>query len=475
MIKRHRATFPLILLLLAGTTSCLKAPDSLGDNPASRRVRPGFNLFSPQQDVELGRQSSERIIRQTPMLDDPWIDQYISQLGSRLAAHASGEKFAYQFRVVATSEVNAFALPGGFLFINAGLLSTARNEGELAGVISHEIAHAALRHGTSQASKQQLASLGLGILGSIAAGSENQNIEQAISAIGGLGANMLFLRFGRTAEKQADLEGARMMAEAGYDPRDMADFFSTLKSLDRRRIPEMLSDHPDPGNRQQYIIAAISSLPVAPNPIENSRDFEAMQQRLARNSASIESTREIRRVGPANPGALSPSVRPEPPASVTSPFRAGDGSFAIQVPANWAAVTAADNNWIFAPSGAYGTTPDKSVVLTHGLLVGHISTQSESVLEATNALVGRQIEANPDFQLASRPRPIDLAGFSGLVSVVTGPSPVNGTREIDVIYTVFTPRGTLIYLIAVAPEDEINRYRPAIEQIIRSLQLNNSQ
>ena len=222
---------------------------------------PGFNLFSPEQDVELGKRSATEIARQVPLMRDEATVNYVRQLGAKLAARASGHKFPYQFNVVATKDVNAFALPGGFIFVYAGSIAAAKNEGELAGVIAHEITHVSLRHGTNQASKAYLAKAGLGVLGAIAGGGESPDISRVVESIGGAGANMLLLRFGRTAETQADLEGARIMAEAGYDPRDMAGFFQTLQERGGQRVPEFLSDHPDPGNRVAAISATLASLP----------------------------------------------------------------------------------------------------------------------------------------------------------------------------------------------------------------------
>src|SRR5215470_5808674 len=234
MVVRKLALSLLVVSSLIGQLSCtgqrqgpMQTPPGSHSQP---RFKPGFNLFSPQQDVEIGRQSAQQILTETPMLDDPEIDGYIEQLGAKLASKAAGERFPYQFRVVATREINAFALPGGFLFVNAGAIAAAHNEGELAGVIAHEIAHVSLRHGTNQASKARLARAGLGILGGIAGAGSDSDLGQAIGAIGGLGANMLFLKYGRAAEKEADLEGARIMVEAGYDPRDMANFFKALEA-----------------------------------------------------------------------------------------------------------------------------------------------------------------------------------------------------------------------------------------------------
>src|SRR5690349_12091898 len=217
MLRRKSTLALLVFSVLVGQTACSNpgSSNAPAGSKSQPRFKPGFNLFSPQQDVQLGQQSAAQVMRETPMLDDAQIGNYISQLGLKLASKAAGERFPYQFRVVATKEINAFALPGGFLFVNAGAIIAAHNEGELAGVMAHEISHAALRHGTTQASKQQLAQMGLGVLGTIAGSGENPNMGQAVGVIGGLGANMLFLKFGRKAETEADLEGARILAEAG--------------------------------------------------------------------------------------------------------------------------------------------------------------------------------------------------------------------------------------------------------------------
>src|SRR5262245_63501871 len=199
MIGRRIALSMLAVSLLVGQLNCnesrqggMQAPPGSRSQP---RFKPGFNLFSPEQDIQIGRQSAQQILTETPMLDDHEIGGYVEQLGSKLASKAAGERFPYQFRVVATREINAFALPGGFLFVNAGAIAAARNEGELAGVMAHEIAHVALRHGTNQASKARLAQAGLGILGGLAGAGENTDLGQAAEAIGWFCAHMLFLQF----------------------------------------------------------------------------------------------------------------------------------------------------------------------------------------------------------------------------------------------------------------------------------------
>src|SRR5262249_23526272 len=150
-----------------------------------------------------------------------------------LAAVAPGPRFQYSAEVVNSPEINAFALPGGYVYVNRGLIRAVRSEDELAGVIAHEMAHVAQRHGTSQATKAYGAQLGRGILGQVLGGGRNRGVNLAEQVVGGLGLNALFMKFSRSAESEADRVGARMMARAGYDPMAMADFFDLLASQQR--------------------------------------------------------------------------------------------------------------------------------------------------------------------------------------------------------------------------------------------------
>src|SRR5262249_26367124 len=137
---------------------------------AQTKLQPGFNLFTPEQDVEVGRESVVKAEQQLPILNDAEITAYVDRIGQRLAAKAGGFPFKYQFKVVNASDINAFALPGGFVYVNRGVLDSASNEGEVAGVMAHEVSHVALRHGTHQASKAFLADAGLTVLTGITIG-----------------------------------------------------------------------------------------------------------------------------------------------------------------------------------------------------------------------------------------------------------------------------------------------------------------
>jgi beta-barrel assembly-enhancing protease len=483
MLKRRSVAILLIVYLAFGQAACRgllgdRSGESGGGSEVSNGARPaphfkpGFNLFTPQQDMELGRRSAQEITQQVPLLKDERTVNYIRQLGAKLTGKAPGFPYTYQFAVVATKEINAFALPGGYVFVNAGTIAAAKNEGELAGVMAHEISHVALRHGTNQASKAYLAERGLNILRSIAGGRDHPNMDQIITSLGGTGANMLFLKFGRTAESQADLEGAHIMARAGYDPRDMVSFFKTLESKGGQRAPEMLSDHPDPGNRAAALNEALPTLGVSPRPVHDSDEFEQVKARLTGGNAAaaMGTGGGPARVGPRDPNDIKPGTKPDGAAVTFKQFQARDGSFSVQYPENWDALTADDASMIFAPKGAYGQV-DQSIVVTHGIFIGAVAPASTELEKANAAFVRQQVEMNPDFRVVRQPQQFNFGGRAGLATIVAGPSTVTGVLEVDVIYTTATSDGRLFYLITMAPEDELPNYQQTFQQIMNSLRL----
>ena len=160
-----------------------------------------------EQDVEIGRQSAVEAERQLPMLKNRNVDRYLGKIVEKLAAQAPGGRYPYAIKAVNASEINAFSLPGGPMYVNRGLFEAAQSEAELAGVLAHEMAHVALRHGTHQASKAYLGQAGLGILGGLL-GKNGGKTSEIVNAIGGLGLNVAFLKFSRDAEYQADQVGA---------------------------------------------------------------------------------------------------------------------------------------------------------------------------------------------------------------------------------------------------------------------------
>lgn len=200
---------------------------------AQTRVNQPKNKYKPAADVSLGRQAAAQAEQQLPLLRDDGLTSYVSDLGRRLADEIRPDlqqpEFQYSFKVVNAKEINAFALPGGPMYVNRGMIEAAKTEGEVAGVMAHELSHVALRHGTAQASKAskyQLGAIAGQVLGAIIGG----NVGSVVAQGSQFGLGTAFMRFSREYERQADIEGAQIMARAGYDPRDMANMFRTIQS-----------------------------------------------------------------------------------------------------------------------------------------------------------------------------------------------------------------------------------------------------
>jgi len=272
----------LLLTLLALQTACGGALSGGGNQAAMPHASAGFNLFSPEQDIQLGEASAEEIMRQVVVVRDERTEAYVQRLGERVAAAAPGYRFPYKFVVVASPEVNAFALPGGYVFVNEGAIKAARTEGELAGVLAHEIAHVSLRHGTTQASRAYLARTAMGVVNTVAGVGQGDFWRVAAAAFGAR-VNGFFLRSNRAAELQADAEGAHLLAEAGFDPRDMANFFERLNEREGGRESEdaAASDHPDPASRVEVIGQVVAALGRTPAHPRDSEEFRRIKSRLS--------------------------------------------------------------------------------------------------------------------------------------------------------------------------------------------------
>jgi predicted Zn-dependent protease len=239
-------------------------------------VKPGVNMFSAEQDVRLGQKYSREVARKLSLCEDPRIDDYLDALGKKLAAKAPGPKYAYQFKCVNDNAINAFALPGGFIYINRGTIEAADNEAQLAGVIAHEIAHVALRHSTNQITKQQIFVMPLGLLGGIMGNSAFGSLLTELGTSTAL--PVVFLKFSRTAESQADIVGAQILYDSTYDPRALAQFFEKLEEENKKERIRFLHDHPNPANRIERIQEEVQRLGGPPeNYKSDSREFDQVR------------------------------------------------------------------------------------------------------------------------------------------------------------------------------------------------------
>ena len=249
-------------------------PDQIGN----RKVDNGPNLYSTEKEIALGKQLAEQVERQAKIIDEPVVAEYVNRLGQNLVRN-SDAKVPFTIKVIDTEEVNAFALPGGFFFVNSGLILKADSEAELAGVMAHEIAHVAARHGTRQASMSQIASLATIPL-IFYGGWAGFGVRQAASVL----IPVSFLHFSQRYESEADKLGLQYMYKAGYDPNAFVDFFEKLQALEKKKpgtMEKVFSDHPPTGERVVKVQQEIQTeLKDRPEYVETTSEFNDVKSRL---------------------------------------------------------------------------------------------------------------------------------------------------------------------------------------------------
>jgi Zn-dependent protease with chaperone function len=421
------------------------------------QLKPGWNLFSAQQDVEMGRQVAREAEAELSIMKDRQVSAYMDALGRRLASKAPGERYPWQFKVVNDSTINAFALPGGFVYINRGIIEAASNEAELAGVVAHEISHVALRHGTNQVSKAYATQIPLALLGGIA----GNGVGGILTQLGvGFAADSVLLKYSRDAERQADLLGAQILYDSGYDPRSMVNFFEKLQAQNKGRGVEFFSSHPNPENRIQNVQGEIQKLGgLPPNVRSGSSDF----QRVKNIVASMAASPKARTAGDNRSGARGRT--PSGPSARWTNFESRDVRF--RHPENWRA---------YGDEGAVTLAPDGGVV-NNALAWGMIASSFEpsrdrrgrSTLEsATDQLVTELRRSNPSLRQAGNRERVRVAGRAGLAVDLTNESPVGG-RETDRLVTVLGPDGFLHYFLGVAPRNDFSQYESAFEGVVNSV------
>lgn len=461
------------------------------------QVKPGFNLFSPVQDVEIGGKSAEEIERQLPIIEASAVQDYIGQIGQRLGEVIQGPDFPYQFKVTNLSDINAFALPGGFMYINRGLVEAASTEAELAGVMAHEMAHVALRHGTNQASKAYLAQAGLGVLGGLLGSKDSTG--QVIEAVGGFGLNAVFLKFSRSAEEQADIVGAQTLAKAGYDPEAMADFFEVMRNQagrDPGKFEQFFSTHPAPSNRARRIeeeaelLGELRTVPPVGELEKIQRDLDrlpeapSMQEVMQKGEGSSDT-------GSGGDTSTGVGKTPDlgqirPPSSRLKLFESRNGFFRIRYPENWTPTPADDGLGVtIVPDGGVVALDSGERSVVYGMIVGDFDpsasqsndrrserrpfSRNDQLGQATNSFLRGLTRNNSYLKLLRTSEDIILDGAEALSATLEGHSPVTDQQETVVVFTRALANEHLIYLIFVAPTQQYSELLDPLRRILSSL------
>ncbi|QNI37439.1 M48 family metallopeptidase [Edaphobacter albus] len=494
---RNRYTARLVMtvgILLAGTTQAAWA--------RFRVPPPCKNVMSVEQEQTEGAKYAAEIFKQMPVLpDNSALTQYVRQLGEKLVAVTPGYRWPFNFHVVASDEINAFALPGGAMFVNVGAIRAAETEAQLAGVMAHEISHVVMRHSTCNMTKQQSvgtwAALGqLGAAIALGNGALGSMASQGIGMVAGLG----FLRMSRDYEKQADLLGTDILYDAGFDPRGLPQFFETIQAKYGEGGAQIFSDHPNPGNRMEYVKAEIATLPKKANPVVTSAAFT--RARTLANNEKTYNGKEIAAGGwkqsgkyallpggpaqviPASSGAGNGGAQGDGGAARLSKASLGldsrivfyNGSaFSISYPSSWQKGEGENGSVAFMPQNGAGQAG-----IAYGAIVENAKFQSavnnaDVLAQATNAIIRQMSEQNGGLRqiggvtnLTINGQPANSVELQGKSPVMNGNSPLS---ERDMLVVVARPDGALTYMIFVAPEPDFLTLKPTFQSMAQSLRI----
>jgi hypothetical protein len=441
---------------------------------AQTQIKYHSNRYKVEDDAKLGRQAAAEAEQQFPLLNDSEVRNYVEDVGRRLVSSIPQQfqhsEFQYFFKVVNARDINAFALPGGPMYVNRGMIEAARNEGEMAGVMAHEISHVALRHGTAQATKGQkyglLAGIA-GIAGTILGGPQVGQLAQAPFAV-------YFLKFSREYETEADILGAQIMARAGYDPRDLANMFQTIQRQGGGGGGGFLSDHPSPSDRYARINREAEMLRVN-SPIADTRQFARVQERL-RGYPAAPTMAEIARSGQRSPTGQNTSYPDNPPQGrVSYPssryqnYQVLGGGVQLSVPNNWRQISEGNSVW-FVPEGGYGQVNGQAV-FTHGVNIGVAQTNSRNLQQGTREFLNSLAQGNRNLRTSGGYQRATISGRTGLVTTLSNVNEATGRSELIRVVTTQVRNGDLLYVIAVAPQGERN-FENAFQNVFSSVRIN---
>ena len=463
--------------------------------------------MSHEDQIKLGFQAAQQVYQQMPVLPDNSPEtQYIRKLGEKLVAQIPQQySWPFEFHTIPQKEINAFALPGGPMFVNVGTITAAANEAELAGVMAHEMAHVYMQHSAKQAGKTQttaaIAGIAGALLGAITGGSMIGQLAQAGIQFGAQG---IILKYSRGDEAQADAVGAIIMYKAGYNPKELGNFFKTLEA-EGGEGPQFLSDHPNPGNREQAINQEVANWPQKKF-ITTSAAFNAAKQHA--QTVRLYTAKEISAgaksgqwaalnkqngavfkvpAGVAVPQPASQqqeqqaqSSTPAGPVSSQDVMPSGRmsnvdlGPLTIAHPDNWQVMKPTQQGQSVQIAPPVGVT---SNAIGYGVVINGIRGQNgEDFDTLTNALVDDMKKGDANLHIVNSAQNINVAGGEGraVMMETTSPFPAaNGQPQKERDWLVTVPRGdgSVLYLVFVAPTSEFDRFKPTFDSMLGSIKM----
>jgi hypothetical protein len=476
-----------------------------GSAPAWARFQippPCKNAFTVEQEQAEGAKYAKEIFKQMPVLpDNSPLSQYVRSVGDRLVNVTPGYRWPFNFHVVASDEINAFALPGGAMFVNVGAINAADSEAQLAGIMAHELSHVVLRHSTCNMTKQQAPKMWAG-LGQVAAGVLLGNgalgsmAAQGIGAVAGLG----FLRMSRDDEKQADLLGTGIAYDAGYDPRGMEQFFEIILAKYGAGGAQIFSDHPNPGNRTQYVNAEIASFPPRRNPTVTTAAFTRAKGLATKEK--VYNGKEIE--GGAWRGSGKYALLPGGPATIipgAAGASSGGGSsngaaarlsraslglndnmigyqgstFSLVYPSSWQKGESQNGSVAFVPPNGAGQAGIAYGAIVDGAKLQQPVRDANSLAQATSAIARQLSQQNGGMQQAGELNTLTIGGQPATAVELRGRSPIadgnNALPEHDLLVTIARPDGAVSYIVFVSPEADYPALKPLYNSMIQSFRV----
>lgn len=473
---------------------CFVAAQSVAATSAPELPDPGRPRMTRDQQKQLGLQVAGQVYTQMPVLPDSSPEtKYIEALGKRLVSTIPADRsWPFQFHVVAQKEINAFALPGGPMFVNIGTITAADNEAELAGVMAHEMAHVYMQHSAKQQDKGSLLEGLAGLAGAVA-GSVGGGWGSLAQAGIQVGAGTLMLKYSRGDEAQADAVGAIILWKAGFNPVALADFFQKIQAQAGSSGPQFLSDHPNPGNRRAAIQKEISGWPTRSYAADSSQ-FASVQsqaksvpaysaQQIADGAKSGRWSAENRKNGAVFSDTLGEASGQAQAATVpwvswtavqpSSNFQNVDlGVLQIDCPENWDVIGGQQSSATIGPRAGVA---DAAVAYGVVIRTGRTPAANMSADKLTAAIVQSLRSSDPNLKQVGDIEPRKAGGVSGGSVELETISPMadqNGKPQRERDWLVAVPRGQkdAVFLVFVSPLANYDELRPTFEKMLRSLQ-----